>query len=124
PLHDALPICDRLTLLATEQWLDAGDGRRAVSAMQSVAKPAEGDLLLLWTTNSAALALWEGNPDNALRLLEPLGRQALPLRHRSRAEGLRADAWFQKNEPVRAVELYLQRENWLDNSRIDRKSVV
>ena len=109
---------DRLTLLATEQWLDAGDGRRAVSAMQSVAKPAEGDLLLLWTTNSAALALWEGNPDNALRLLEPLGRQALPLRHRSRAEGLRADAWFQKNEPVRAVELYLQRENWLDNSRM------
>src|SRR5690606_22007754 len=42
---------DRLTLLATEQWLDAGDGRRAMSAMQSVAKPAEGDLLLLWTTN-------------------------------------------------------------------------
>ena len=109
---------DRLTLLATEQWLDAGDGRRAMSAMQSVAKPAEGDLLLLWTTNSAALALWEGKPDDALRLLEPLGRQALPLRHRSRAEGLRADAWFQKDEPVRAVELYLQRENWLDDSRM------
>lgn len=109
---------DRLTLLATEQWLDAGDGRRAMSAMQSVAKPTEADLLLLWTTNSSALALWEGNPDNALRLLEPLSRQALPLRHRSRVEGLRADAWFQKDEPVRAVELYLQRENWLDDSRM------
>jgi hypothetical protein len=108
---------DRLTLLAAEQWLDAGDGRRAMTAMQSVGRPAEGETLWLWTTNSSALLLLEGKPDEALRLLEPLSRQALPLNYRSRAEALRADAWFQKDEPVRAVELYMQRENWIDDDR-------
>jgi len=108
---------DRLTLLAAEQWLDAGDGRRAMTAMQSVARPADGEMLWLWTTNSSAIALLKGTPDDALRLLEPLSRQALPLNFRSRVEALRADAWFQKDEPVRAVELYMQRENWLDDSR-------
>ncbi|MEX2124556.1 MAG: penicillin-binding protein activator [Woeseia sp.] len=106
---------DRLTLLASEQWLDAGDGRRASNAMGSVAKPAGGEMLWLWTTNSSALALWEGKPDDALRLLEPVSGQALPSQFRSRVEALRADAWFQKDEPVRAIELYMQRENWLDD---------
>jgi hypothetical protein len=108
---------NRLTLLAAEQWLDAGDTGRAMSAMQSVAKPADGELLWLWITNSSALALVEGKPDKALGLLEPMSRQALPLNFRSRVEALRADAWFQKDEPVRAVELYIQRENWIDDSR-------
>jgi len=111
------PERDRLTLLAAEQWLDAGDGRRAMNAMRSVAKPADGEPLLLWTTNASALALLDGRPDDALRLLEPLSRQALPQTFRSRAEALRADAWFQKGEPVRAVELYMQRETWLDDTR-------
>lgn len=109
------PERDRFTLLAVEQWLEAGDGRRAGNALRTVARPAEGELLWLWSANSAAVSLWEGKPDDALRLLEPLSRQALPLRHRSRTEALRADAWFQKDEPVRAVELYIQRESWLDD---------
>lgn len=110
---------DRYTLLAVEQWLEADDGRRARTALRSVEKPAGGELLWLWTTDAAALALWEGEPDDALRLLEPLRRQALPLDYRARTEALRADAWFQKGEPVRAVEIYLQREAWLD----DRQAV-
>ncbi len=104
---------DRLTLLAVEQWLDAGDGRRASSALSSVRKPPGGELRWLWTSNAAAIALWEGEPDDALELLEPLAQEPLSLRYRSRVEALRADAWFQKNEPARAVELYLQRESWL-----------
>jgi outer membrane PBP1 activator LpoA protein len=48
-------------------------------------------------------------------LLEPLSRQPLPQQHRVRVEALRADAWFQKGQPVRAIDLYLQRENWLDD---------
>ncbi len=108
------PERDRYTLLAVEQWLEAGDGRRARNVLRSVARPADGELLWLWTTDAAALALWEGEADDALRLLEPLSRQPLPLAYRSRSEALRADAWFQKGEPVRAVELYLQREAWLD----------
>jgi len=105
----------RLTLLAIEQWLYAGDARRARSALRTIPTPAGGELLWLWSADAAALSLWEGQPDRALRLLEPLSRQPLPQDHRARVEALRADAYFQKQEPVRAIELYLQRENWLDD---------
>ncbi|MBT8080316.1 MAG: penicillin-binding protein activator [Gammaproteobacteria bacterium] len=113
------PDRDRFTLLAVEQWLNAGEGRRARSLFRDLPQPAAGDLLWLWTTNSAALHLWDGRPDDALNLLQPLSRQALPRRHRVTAEALRADAWFQKGDPTRAVNLYMQRENWLD----DRQSI-
>lgn len=106
---------DRLALLATEQWLDAGDGRRARNALSTIAKPAGGELRWLWTSNAAAVSLWEGRPDEALELLEPLAQEPLSLRYRSRVEALRADAYFQKDEPARAVELYLQREGWLSD---------
>lgn len=104
---------DRLTLLAVEQWLDAGDGRRARNALRSVATPDSGPLLWLWSADAAALALWEGQPDRALALLEPLARQPLGERNRLRVEALRADAWYQKKDPVRAIDLYKQRENWI-----------
>lgn len=107
---------DRLTLLAVEQWLHAGDGIRARNALQAVAKPGSGELLWLWSADTAALALWEGRPDQALGLLEPLSRQPLPAQHRIRVEALRADAWFQKGDPVKAIGLYTQRENWLDDA--------
>jgi outer membrane PBP1 activator LpoA protein len=108
---------DRLTLLAVEQWLFAGDGRRAENALRQVATPAGGELLWLWSADAAALSLWQGNPDRALSLLEPLARQPLPASHRARVEALRADAWFQKDDPLRAVDLYIQRENWLDSEQ-------
>lgn len=113
---------DRLTLLAVEQWLDAGDGRRARTALREVTKPASGDLLWLWNTDASAMYLFEGRPDKALEILEPMSQQPLTLRHRSRAEALRADAWFQKGQPARAVGLYIQRENWLDDSREIRQN--
>ena len=106
---------DRLTLLAIEQWLNAGDGTRARNALQAVAQPQSGELLWLWSADTAALALWDGRPDQALSLLEPLSRQPLPAQHRVRIEALRADAWFQKGDPVKAIGLYTQRENWLDD---------
>ena len=108
---------DRLTLLAIEQWLFAGDGQRARSALSQMPAPASGELLWLWSADAAALSLWEGRPDRALDLLDPLSEQALPADHRARIEALRADAWFQKGEPLRAVDLYTQRENWLDSTQ-------
>lgn len=104
---------DRYVLLAVEQWLEGGDGRRAANAFSGVPRPADGELLWLWTADAAALALWRGEPDEALSLLQPLAQRALPLRWRASTEALRADAWFQKDEPARAVELYIQRETWL-----------
>ncbi len=104
----------RLTLLAIEQWLYAGDARRARNALRNIPIPREGELLWLWSTGAAALRLWEGQPDRALDLLEPLSRQPLPREYRVRVEALRADAWFQKGQPARAIDIYLQLENSLD----------
>ena len=106
---------DRFTLLAAGQWLDAGDTRRARSAQRSVTVPTAGELLRLWSMNEAALALRDGDPDKALRLLDPLSRQPMAVAERGRVEALRADAWFQKDEPARAVQLFIQRESWLDS---------
>lgn len=108
---------DRLTLLAVEQWLDAGDVVRAGRSFSNVQKPADGASLALWNTNSAAISLFRGNADAALALLEPMSRQPLALRDRLRVEALRADAWIQKQDPTRAVELMIQREVWLESSR-------
>jgi outer membrane PBP1 activator LpoA protein len=108
---------DRLTLLAVEQWLDAGDISRAQRAFRSVQEPASGPAMPIWKTNSAALSLFQGDADAALLLLEPLSRQPLASRDRLRVEALRADAWIQKQDPARAVELMTQREVWIDSSR-------
>ncbi len=99
----------RLTLLAIEQWLEAGDERRARNAMRSIPPPADAELAALHDSNTAALALWEGRPDDALALLEPLLRRPLSADRRYRMEALQADAWFQKGDPIRAIELYRQR---------------
>ena len=108
---------DRLTMLAVEQWLDAGDRRRARSALREISKPASGELRWLWNTDVAAIYLSEGRPDEALEILEPMSREPITLRHRARAEALRADAWFQKDDPTRAVQIYMQREHWLRDTR-------
>lgn len=108
---------DRLILLAIEQWIDAGSIGRARSAIRSVPRPQGGEARNLWSTNVAALHLYSGDPDAALNILEPMSRQALRERHRLRVEALRADAWIQKGDPARAIELMTQRETWLGNRR-------
>ncbi len=108
---------DRLTLLAIEQWLNAGDERRARRALADLTQPASEPLLSIWNTNSAALSLYRGDADAALLLLEPMSRRPLSRRDRLRVEALRADAWIQKQDPARAVELMTQRESWLESSR-------
>jgi len=108
---------DRLTLLAVEQWLDAGDVERARNAFGDVIRPTGGDLFTLWRTNWAAFSLYDGQADAALRLLEPMSQEALSRRDRLRVEALRADAWFQKQDPARAVQIMVQRETWIDEDR-------
>ncbi|MGB5334820.1 MAG: penicillin-binding protein activator [Woeseiaceae bacterium] len=111
------PERDRLTLLAVEQWLDAGDVARAKNAFGTVSQPQSGALLPIWSTNSAALLLFSGAADEALGLLEPLSREPLTERDRLRVEALRADAWIQKQDPQRAVQIMTQREVWISDRR-------
>ena len=112
---------DRFTLLAVEQWLDAGDPMRAKNAFRGVARPAAGELNWLWSSNAAALLLFDGEAERARDLLESLSRESLSPDMRLRVQALRADAWFQLDDPTRAIELMLQRESWLgDARRIER----
>lgn len=108
---------DRLTMLAVEQWLIAGDTGRASTAFRSVAQPAGGELLWLWNSNRAAFALAAGDPEEALNIIEPLSREPLPRSYRLRVEALRAEAWFAKGDPGRAVEILVQRETWIESSQ-------
>jgi len=110
---------DRLTLLAVDNWLDAGDEPRAENAFRDVAQPAGGELLLRWNSTRAAMLLYDGEAAPARDLLESLSRQSLPRDVRLRVEALRADAWFQLQDPTRAAELLIQRESWLE----DRQSI-
>ena len=110
---------DRLTLLAADSWLDAGDELRAKNAFRGVVQPQGGELLWRWNSTRAAMLLFEGDAESAREVLESLSRQSLPPDLRLRVEALRADAWFQLQEPTRAVELLMQRESWLD----DRESI-
>ena len=112
---------DRLTLLAVDNWLDAGDEARAQNAFRDVAQPAGGELLLRWNSTRAAMLLYDGEAAPARDLLESLSRQSLPRDVRLRVEALRADAWFQLQDPTRATELLIQRETWLeDRQAIER----
>ena len=106
---------DRLTMLAVEQWLDAGDAVRARTEFAGVSRPGDAELRRLWNTNSAALRLYKGEADEALDILEPMSRRSLSREQRLRVEALRADAWIQKQEPARAIELMSQRESWLSS---------
>jgi len=108
---------DRLTMLAVEQWLDAGDVARARNAFAEVTPPVDARLVPLWNSTRAAFHLYSGEADEALALLEPMTLQPLTLRDRLRIEALRADAWIQKQDPTRAVQLMMQRETWLDDRR-------
>lgn len=108
---------DRLTLLAVEQWLDAGDMTRARDAFSTVARPAGGNSRWLWDSNRATFHLYAGEAEDALELLEALNRQTLSPRRRLRVGILRADAWIQKGDPSRAVELMTNLETRLGDHR-------
>jgi outer membrane PBP1 activator LpoA protein len=111
------PARDRLMLLAVEQWLDAGDATRARDAFAGLPAPSETQLRQLWNTNSATLMLYRGEADNALHLLEAMSREPMSRTRRLRVDALRADAWVQKRDPARAVELMMQRESLLSGRR-------
>ncbi len=105
---------ERLTLLAAEQWLLAGDRARAANAMLAIPVAPNEALLPLWSVNNALLLVSDERADEAIAILEPLSRRPMTLEDRLRVEAARADAWVLKEEPARAIELMTQRETWLD----------
>jgi outer membrane PBP1 activator LpoA protein len=108
---------DRYTLLAVEQWLDAGDTARARSLLRGVSQPPAGELDWMWGASAATLMLADGEAERASEMLERLSLEPLTPELRLRVQALRADAWFQLGDATRAIELMQQRESWLDDSQ-------
>ena len=52
-----------------------------------------------------------------MNILEPMAAQSLPVTNRARVQALRGDAWFQKDDPLRAIGLYTQREDLLADAQ-------
>ena len=107
----------RLRLLAIEQWLDAGNLIEAEKVNIDIEPPTSGALVLIWKTNLATFNLYQGNADEALKILTPMSKESLPLRDRLRVEMLRADAWTQKKDLIRVVDLMVKREEWLSDPK-------
>ncbi|MAD91998.1 MAG: hypothetical protein CMQ54_04630 [Gammaproteobacteria bacterium] len=106
---------ERLVLLAIEQWLDAGNLSKAEQANINIQPLSNSSLTFISETNSAAFNLYRGNAEKALEILNPMSEKTLPLRDRLRVEMLRADAWIQKKNPARAIELMELREAWISD---------
>ena len=68
---------ERLTLLAIEQWLLAGDENRARSAQASLTQPAGAANAALATAVRARFLLATLDPEQALILLEPLSAKPM-----------------------------------------------
>ncbi|MEO1246473.1 MAG: penicillin-binding protein activator [Pseudomonadota bacterium] len=108
---------DRLTLLAAEQWLIAGDRNRAASAFAEVAQPPQAENAALERSVRARFLLVDGDPEQALTLLERLSAEPLPTSRRLAAEALRARTYIALEQPARGIEVMRQREAWLRDDR-------
>ncbi len=106
---------DRLSLLAVEQWLIAGDYGRANSAYAGIAQPPPAENAALERSVRARFLLLDEQPEQALALLETLGAQPLPTSRRLAVQALRAEAYIANGEAARGVEIMRQREAWLQN---------
>lgn len=105
----------RLTLLAVDQWISAGDIERARGAFAEIPSIQSGPLATLWATNDAGLVLADGETERALEMLEQLSASAMSNSDRLRVQLRRAEAWFAFEEPARAIELLSLRETWLES---------
>ena len=104
---------DRLSLLAVEQWLIAGDSGRATSAYAGIAQPPPAANAALERSVRARFLLLDNQPEQALALLETLGAEPLPTDRRLAVQALRANAYIANGEAARGVEVMRQREAWL-----------
>lgn len=104
---------ERLTLLAIEQWLIAGDEDRARSAQASLTQPADAANAALATAVRARFLLGKHDPEQALILLEPLSAKPMTPARRAVVEQLRAATYRLLGQPARSVEIMRQREAWL-----------
>lgn len=105
---------DRLTLLAVEQWLIAGDADRAETALRGTARPPAATNAVLEQSVRARMLLLEGDAERAIELLEAVVAQPMPTARRLSIEMLRAECYAALDQPARTIEIMRQREAYLD----------
>ncbi len=115
------PERDRLTLLAIEQWLIAGDMDRARSAYMGIQQPPTAGNATLEQSVRARILLIRGEASAAIELLERASAQPMPTSRRLAVETLRAETYVALEQPARAVEIMRQREAYLSDAR-DREA--
>ncbi|MEJ2602371.1 MAG: penicillin-binding protein activator [Gammaproteobacteria bacterium] len=113
---------NRLTLLAVEEWLLAGDTARASNAFASTTPPDDPDARADWTLTAARLDLAVGRPDAALDKLASLGDLELRVEQRLRRDALRGTALFDTGRPLDGLALLVRRELWLDGATEVRRN--
>ncbi len=111
---------DRLTLLAAEQWLIAGDMSRARSAYQGIQQPPAATNAALEQSVRARILLIRGEAEQALALLEPLSSRPMTTSRRLAVSTLRAETYAALGDPARSVEIMRQRESYLDDDAVVR----
>ena len=115
---------ERLTLLAIEQWLIAGDTERAATAYRAIQQPPAASNVTLEHSIRARLLLDRGDAEAAYELLNAISAQPMPTQRRLVVEALRAETFVALDEPARAIEIMRQREAYLsgpDEVRANRE---
>jgi len=106
----------RLTLLAVEEWLRAGDIVRARTAFSDTRRPAGADLATDWALTAARLDLAAGDAAGALERLQGLDDLTLRVEQRLSRDALRGAALFDTGRTREALDLLVRRELWLDDA--------
>lgn len=107
---------DRFMLFAVQQWVLAGDERRARVAMAKIAEPQSQPLLNDWHLTQGALHILRGDGMAALSELEDASASDFSLNQRIVAERIRGDGYFLTDQPLEAVRTLHRRELWLNSS--------
>lgn len=106
---------DRYTLLAAGQWVEAGDARRASTAISGIEEPLDQPLRNDWLLTSGAVLILRGDGDAALRKLDDAVATDFSLNQRIIAERVRGDAYFLAGQPTIAISTLQKRELWLNS---------
>ncbi len=106
----------RLTLLAIDAWLRAGDVPRARTAFETIGAPTDPALINALALTAARLDLAAGNPASALERLAAVDGPGLSVEQRLELEALRGSALFDTGAPLEALRLLVRRELWLDDA--------
>ena len=104
---------DEYLLRAAESWLADGDRLRATAALGQVTTPPAPTLANDYYLGLGEVGAFDRDPlaaEQALRRTDP---QRFTLAQRARADAVRGQILFLRNDPAGAVQLLVRRELWL-----------